>query len=635
MVQSLINPAGAPWPYVSAGANPTERFVANWFNDRLNRDESLHEWEMYIRPYLNGATPSLVFLHPQRGIAVYEVVDWDPKVVRSVRIGVSGPDSLDSGYHLEFDGHRLEGLENPYLLVRHYKNKIASLSTDVLGAPGYGLITAGVIFTRGTTRDWERLLAPFRRKEESKSLYPVLGADVLASTNISRALPRAFRNTSRSAMTELVTKLLRVWLAPPDLPEYDADTLILDAAQSALVNRDPGSSGYRRIKGPAGSGKSVVLAARAAALATQGQRVLITCFNITLATYLWELVVRRLNNLVGDSATVDAIRRQVHVTHYHMWESEHPSCDCLNSGVCSCPPDEKFDAIMVDEGQDFEPEWWHHLRLCALANGAEVLFAADVTQDLYGRTKSWTDAAMRNSGFRGPWNTLDYSYRVPSALVPVLRDFANQFLSDRVVELPAVVQGELSDQYPVWLRWVQLPQDGHWMDVCGSELRRIRANLPDGHSLSDIALLFWNHLSGFSFASAVEAELPDEVAHIFVESCDEHGCDLDEKYGIHDRNACIQRRSRPLKISFPKYANGVRAITTNSYKGWESRHLVIHVQNLSSGIDGWSGAALFYVALTRLMRDAQGSSLTVVSSCSDLAEFGRRHFTDYEVVDHL
>ena len=618
---------------MSNEANPAELAVASWFEERLGAAEELRDWEMYIRPYLGGATPSLVLLHPRNGIAVYEVIDWDPESVRCAK--ARGLDVEDPHCALEVGGRRLEGLANPYLSARHHKDKIARLSTDTIGPSAYGLITAGVIFTNGSTRYWNDLLAPFRREGESKSLYPVIGADALASRNLPLVLPRAFRNPSRSSMNAMVANLLRVWLNPPDLTHHDDDPLVLDASQSALVHREPGPSGYRRVKGPAGSGKSVVLAARAAVLAARGQRVLMTCFNITLTTYLTELVNRCLFHLVGDSAVVDAIRRQVRIVHYHEWESDHSCRDCLDAGVCQCPQDGKFNAIMVDEGQDFEPEWWNHLRLCALTDGAEVLFAADITQDLYGRAQSWTDTVMRNSGFRGPWNTLDYNYRVPIQLDPVLRDFVRQFLSDRVAEIPVVTQGELSDQYPVTLRWVQIPPGSRWGNVCQRELRRVSATLPDGHSSSDIALLFWNHRHGFSFVSAVAPEFSDGMAHIFVEPCEDHGCDLGDEDRPHNRDECIQRRSRPLKLAFPKPSDGSRAITTHSYKGWESKHLVIYVQDISFQLGGWSGAALFYVALTRLMRDARGSSLTVVSACPELAEFGRRQFPDYEAINYL
>lgn len=613
MAQSLITPSGADWTHRSAEPTAAEQYVAAWFEERLPPG-----WEIYIRPYLNGPTPSLVLLHPQFGIAVYEVVDWDPEATRyGVRSFPAGKPVLLAG------DTPLEGLANPYLLARHYKYKIAVLSTHVIGNRAFGLITAGVIFTRGVTGCWEELLSSFRARNESKSRNPIIGADDLEYGNIDRVLRRARRNTAQVDMTGQVADLLRIWLSPPDFSHSDNDPLALDAVQSALVRNDPGVTGYRRVKGPAGSGKSVILAQRAAVLALRGKRVLMTCFNITMTNYLGMQLGVALQRSPGSSEELDSAWRRVKILHYYDWAGSNTPIDddgntCLDIGVCHCPANAKYDAVMVDEGQDFKPAWWQHMRLCALADGAEVLFAADTTQDLYGRFQAWTDAVMHNAGFRGPWNTLEYSYRVPSGLVPALRDFCARFMPNRVAELPAVAQGELSDQYPVAMRWVQVPSGSRWGSICRRELRRVRAQLPAGHKLSDVAFLFWGHEFGFKFVSALSAELNGKISHIFVES---------------DSPSERQVKSRPLKRAFPQYGDGLRAITVHSYKGWEAKHLLIYVQDLSDGEDGWSGAALFYVALTRLLRDTLGSSLTVVSSCDELADFGRRYFSDYEDSD--
>ena len=609
MVQTLITPDGADWDHVSADPTPSERYVAAWFEERLPEG-----WEIYIRPYLNGPTPSLVLLHPKFGIAVYEVVDWDPSADQFTVRSFAQNDT----HVLLANDKPLEGLDNPYQLIRHYKSRIASLCTDVIGPTAYGLITAGLIFTQSSTRYWEGLLNPFRKADESKSMYPVLGQDVLNLEMVERVLPRASRNTSRVKMTTQVADLLRSWLLPVGMVDINDDPFDLDPGQLALVNQDPGATGYRRVKGPAGSGKSVILAARAARLALAGRRVLMTCFNITMRNYLRKLLERFLWANTSNQEEVDRAYRRVEIHHYHEWAYQGDN-DCLSHGVCKCSASAKFNAVMVDEGQDFEPDWWSHLRLCALEDGGEVLFAADATQDLYGRAKSWTDNAMINAGFRGPWNTLGYNYRVPAALLPMLKNFVASFMPDRVSELPTVAQGELSDQYPVSTRWVQLPSDGSWGSICLEELQRTVNHLPNGHFTSDVAFLCWDHEHGFEFVTAMSRLLSVDVSHIFVEPSDDD---------IPGRN--VQSRSRTLKRAFPLYEDALRAITTHSYKGWEARHLLIYVDDISSDSDGWSGAALFYVALTRLMRDPSGSSLTVVSSCPMLADFGRRYFADYE-----
>ncbi len=71
-----------------------------------------------------------------------------------------------------------------------------------------------------------------------------------------------------------------------------------------------------------------------------------------------------------------------------------------------------YDAILVDEGQDFNIDWWHTLQrvrrrkpLPVLKKSSEIksseiksiemVLVADKTQDLYNRAKYWTDESMR------------------------------------------------------------------------------------------------------------------------------------------------------------------------------------------------------------------------------------------------
>jgi hypothetical protein len=63
----------------------------------------------------------------------------------------------------------------------------------------------------------------------------------------------------------------------------------------------------------------------------------------------------------------------------------------------------------------------------------------------------------------------------------------------------------------------------------------------------------------------------------------------------------------------------VKATTLHSFKGWETRLLVVHVGHAT----GSEGLASIYAALTRLKRSPEGSWLTVVSSAPELSEYGK------------
>ena len=110
----------------------------------------------------------------------------------------------------------------------------------------------------------------------------------------------------------------------------------------------------------------------------------------------------------------------------------------------------KYDALLVDEGQDFNLDWWNVLRK-AIRPGGEYILVADETQDLYERAQYWTDRTMSGAGFpNGRWAHLTASYRLPPKLIPLLRDFISTFLPNRATNLPETEQLALS-LYPAQL----------------------------------------------------------------------------------------------------------------------------------------------------------------------------------------
>ncbi|MFX5701245.1 hypothetical protein ABTE07_20485, partial [Acinetobacter baumannii] len=77
----------------------------------------------------------------------------------------------------------------------------------------------------------------------------------------------------------------------PESSKEQREPLKYNVQQQKFI-KERTESGFRRLKGPAGSGKSVVVAGRAANLLREHQSVLIVTFNITLMNYLQDLAVR-------------------------------------------------------------------------------------------------------------------------------------------------------------------------------------------------------------------------------------------------------------------------------------------------------------------------------------------------------
>lgn len=136
------------------------------------------------------------------------------------------------------------------------------------------------------------------------------------------------------------------------------------------------------VVGPAGSGKTLLAIWRLRALLDAGARALYVCFNKNLAALLRQQNPEQADAIVN----VDKFFRE-HCPHGHSSSTDKYFREELPSkamDVASSLPDvDKYDAIIVDEGQDFS-----ELQLIALyeflkPSRAQWVFFADWRQDLF------------------------------------------------------------------------------------------------------------------------------------------------------------------------------------------------------------------------------------------------------------
>jgi SEFIR domain len=112
------------------------------------------------------------------------------------------------------------------------------------------------------------------------------------------------------------------------------------------------------IKGCAGSGKTLMAVEKAMRLARGGNKTLFLCHNPLLAAWVEDLVQ---GTGVKVSAFEDLVANLVGRSKPHMdgWTSySSPTSEDLDLAIAAIDEDCLFDAVIVDEGQDFPPEWW-------------------------------------------------------------------------------------------------------------------------------------------------------------------------------------------------------------------------------------------------------------------------------------
>ena len=176
-----------------------------------------------------------------------------------------------------------------------------------------------------------------------------------------------------------------------------------------------------------------------------------------------------------------------------------------------------YDAILVDEGQDYLPLWWATLRQ-ALRPGGEMMLVADPTQDVYGHNSSWTDAAMVGAGFRGPWNSMETCYRLPATLAAKAVDFAREFIEDDDILLPEPpLEGELA------LELLTCEGSDNPRGACEKAVRQAWAMVarvpPRADSWTDVSILVQTRDQGRRVKAALEARKVKPI-HTFAREDD-------------------------------------------------------------------------------------------------------------------
>jgi hypothetical protein len=194
--------------------------------------------------------------------------------------------------------------------------------------------------------------------------------------------------------------------------------------------------GHRLIYGIAGSGKTVILLARARMLAKDGRkRVLMLCFNK-------ELVRRFRDDLTGFP--------NIHAMNFHGWvarngvrvkhddfspETEQLRVklllDRLQAGRGEAG---QYDAVLIDEAQDFYPRWFTCAKLALKEpDEGDLLIALDGGQNLYGRnTFTWKSVGVNAVGRVMSRSAYDFdrNYRNTRQILTVAAPFAAVNVTD-------------------------------------------------------------------------------------------------------------------------------------------------------------------------------------------------------------
>lgn len=531
------------------------------------------DWEYFIDKKLNGITADCIFLHKTYGVLIFNICDEE---------------NFDKKYncicHIRDCLYLTEGQKNFVYFILLTKSNISAKKENI----------------------------------ENNSNFLICNYEDFINKIKSTSFVNIFDSSISEEVYNYVYSLIK-WVPSEELIYLNLTTAQKDVIETRTV------SGRRRVKGAAGSGKTLVASLRAARLIAEGKKVLFVAYNITMPIYIQHMVNRLLNYPqyfgMNKSFSVSNLAVQNFIfIHFHgllrllRSQSSKSSIreqsllsdslpDLLSHEILNKPEqfrDFKFDAIIVDEGQDFCVPWIYMLTLL-LKNNGEFLFISDDTQDIYKRTDTQTLSAMKGCGFSGIWKRLEYSYRMPASVTRLSSEFAHQFIypfcQGKELNFP---EPDLSSQYSLFeckIKWIQ-----NFSSVPSSheirELIKIHI-LNEVHNLLKIEKLAFDDICLICNSK--------KFGQIIVDYLNSNNIYTDSTFSDD-----IQK-NRAEKLSFGSDPNVLKCTTVNSYKGLESKAIILVnvYDNEKANVDLIEHMK-FYVGLTRVKESLDSSCYLIV-----------------------
>lgn len=477
--------------FLEAVAKPDSRHIA-WYT-----------------PDINGKEPDFLLFSNHSGIVVFEVKDW---VLDQIL-------AADPHYFTLGVNQKTERRKNPYQQARDYlydlmdriKEDGQLISRDAvhLGKTKIPL-GCGVVFTNINKHDYvqkgfDKVIAT-DKVFFWDDLYPE--SDVCKDETgacFQKALREKFPPRFPCKINSKEMDHLKQLIFPTvkiELPERRTKGNYiqrmsrlkgLDHHQEAIARKFEG--GHRIILGQSGSGKTLILVHKAAFLKKYNpeiKNILFVCYNITLVNYIKRLLAAKQVPMGENGVTVKHFFELCSEILGEEVAYENEDADYYDIVVQESLEKVKgntvqYDAILVDEGQDFTDNMYRVLIAQLNKKTNNLTICMDEKQNIYKREASWKDIGVQA---RGRVHNILYAYRNTKEIT----QFADRFIKQQVStdEKKAALQKELFPDFfdfsgpkPEMMKFQQFEEI---LDYTGNKILEIVDT--DGCPYSEIAILY-------------------------------------------------------------------------------------------------------------------------------------------------
>lgn len=577
-------------------SNKLFSFEKGWVYYRLQSILSPSDL-IYLNPDLNGTTTDFIIIRPNVGVIVVSVFEEDLTKCKA-----------NEDDHWLIDVADMEGkihtIQSPFTALENSQNLIIENIKEFTEAViddnrNLSLVKKVLICTKGSQRQAKQIFV-------NHQWIQIYGSEFLNTNNdpSNKIAIRFFddlRFNYRSPVFDtIVLEQLKRDLSPAWHSYREGVEVKLSTQQKNLSKSVAG--GQLKISGVAGSGKTQVLANRAVnAQVRTGGNVLILTFNISLVNYM----KMRLSQVRADFPW-----DKIHIDYYHRFFRKHANVNNLHVYFDSYDKEDffyavshklpKYDAIFIDEVQDYKASWLQIIKRNFLQENGEFVVFGDPKQNIYHRRID-SQGNILLGVIPGLWNKdLIKSHRFSNpSLANLAMEFQRHFIGN-----PDDLEGSNILDFGIQFNLMQYRHVSGQNDsialtdtvyaICKDFIAT------NGINIADVAILApqTNLLRELDYKYRSASGKKSTTTFITKECIQRISRQKNQaSYGYKQD---LERLEKVLKNRFTIVTHNLKLSTIQSFKGWESPTVICIIQNDIYSDEGIvTSPELVYTGITR------------------------------------
>ncbi len=580
-------------PKATTGERALLAFLLNAYDD---------EYEIFFQPFLNGDLPDIIVMHKGGGVMIFEVKDWDLLNYTVSEKGIWKVNKNDSIL-----------VNNPLKQVLKYKENLYNLHIDSLLSlklkdyKYWYVVNCAVYFHCHSTDEATARCLGLKPTPAYKVFFEknftIIGKDALNKETMDKIFKERWISKPSKYFTEDLYNSFARRLRPSYHTIEQGKNIILSKEQAFLSQSEQGAR--KRIKGVAGSGKTLVLAQRAVnAHIRTLSHILILTYNITLRNYIHDKISAVRENFNWDF---------FHISNYHDFitsnmnnlgiefdflktDVEGNRLFLINSVVYSQLADKnvysnlqlfeghkeelpKYDVILIDETQDYKENWIRIIKDNFATEDAEIVVFADEKQNIYSRELD--EEKMPKIPIQtGAWDKkLNKSYRLSKKIALLVSEFqkmyfAQKYFVDNQIESEAMLS--LFDEPYIEYHFCPMNstenEDKNLAKYIYDQILKHKLNSNDVTILSSRISM----LRRLDYMLRIESK---EKTNTMFESREEFMQLIPNAVTGFERNNEIDKIRKNKKANFWMNRGTIKLSTIHSFKGWESPSLFLIIED--------------------------------------------------------